>query len=137
VKLQKQKAYRLVDNRYQYKYVVTLPESLVEELGWKEGSELGAAIRERSLVIDFISAPVKRERRVVVTKMTYDDFRDKIRQVLEYNDKGMTWTEIRNYLRLDQVVPNNKWVRLLEKDIGLVRTKRSDGVIIWRVAHVR
>lgn len=67
--------------------------------------------------------------------MSYEEFRDKIKKALEYSDKGMTWTELRNRLKLDQVVPNNKWVRQLEKDIGLQRLKDMRG-IIWRVSHV-
>ncbi|MDA4118896.1 MAG: hypothetical protein OK455_11215, partial [Thaumarchaeota archaeon] len=76
-------------------------------------------------------------RRVITTKMPYEEFRDKILDTLQYSDKGMTWTEIRSQLKLDQVVPNNKWVRQMEKDIGLMRIKGSDGVIVWRVNHVR
>jgi len=49
----------------------------------------------------------------------------------------MTWTKLRNNLQLDQVVPNNKWVRRMEKDIGLMRVKGSDAVILWRVNHAK
>jgi hypothetical protein len=137
VRLQKQKAYKLDDGRFQYKYVVTLPEPAIAELEWKEGSELDVRVSDKSLVIDFISKPIPKEKRVINTKMDYNEFRDRIRKVLEYNDKGMTWTEIRALLKLDQVVPNNKWVRQLEKDIALLRTRRSDGTIVWRVNHVK
>jgi bifunctional DNA-binding transcriptional regulator/antitoxin component of YhaV-PrlF toxin-antitoxin module len=137
VKLQKQKAYRLDADRFQYKYVVTLPEPALAELGWKEGSELDIKVSGKSLVIDFISEPVPKEKRVITTKMEYNEFRDRIKKVLEYNDKGMTWTEIRALLKLDQVVPNNKWVRQLENDIALHRVRGSDGAIVWRVNHVK
>jgi hypothetical protein len=137
VKLQRQKSYKLDADRYQFKYVVTLPELAIAELGWKEGSELEAKVNGKSLLINFVSEPIAKEKRVINTKMDYGEFRDKIRKVLEYNDKGMTWTEIRTLLKLDQVVPNNKWVRQLEKDIALLRVKRSDGSIVWRVNHVQ
>lgn len=137
MKLQKQRAYKLPDNRWQYKYVITLPESVIDKLGWQAGSELQATIRDKSVVVDFVSNPVKRGRRIVADKMTYDEFRDKIKGTLEYNDKGMTWTQIRDKLKLNQVVPNNKWVRRMEKDIGLIRVKGTDGVVLWRMNHVR
>jgi antitoxin component of MazEF toxin-antitoxin module len=137
MKLQKQRAYKLDDSRWQYKYVITVPESLIDKLGWKTGSELQATITDSSLVVNFVSGPSEKTKRVVATKMTYEEFRDKIKGVLQYNDKGMTWTQIRTRLKLDQVVPNNKWVRRMEKDIGLMRVKGTDGVIVWRVNHVR
>jgi hypothetical protein len=66
--------------------------------------------------------------------MTYEELRDKIKNLLQYSE-GMTWTEIRTKLNLDQVVPNNKWVREMEKDIGLLRLKDPRG-LIWRLRHV-
>jgi antitoxin component of MazEF toxin-antitoxin module len=137
MKLQKQRAYKLPDNRWQYKYVVTLPEHLIGDLGWEAGSELQATKRDKSLVVDFVSGPMKMGKRTTAPKMTYEEFREKIKRVLQYNDKGMTWTEIRTQLKLEQVVPNNKWVRRMEKDIGLLRVKGKDGVILWRISHVR
>jgi antitoxin component of MazEF toxin-antitoxin module len=136
MKLQRQRAYKLDDDHWQYKYVITVPETLIDELGWKAGNELQATIKEGSVVVSFVS-DVPRKRRRTVTKMSYADFRDKIKGVLQYNDKGMTWTQIRTHLKLDQIVPNNKWVRRMEDDIGLMRVKRSDGVIVWRVNHAR
>ena len=134
VRLQRIKAYSK-DDREQFKYQITLPKDSIEKLGWKEGSELKDSVHDKSLVIDFVSLPVRKEKREIETKMTYEEFKDKINEALQYNDKGMTWTELRAFLKLDQVVPNNKWVRLLEKDIGLLRLKGTDGVV-WRVKHV-
>ncbi len=137
MKLQKQAAYKLEGNRVQFKYVVTIPEQIVEELAWEEGSELSASVKGGNLLVERVSAPVTRTRKIVSPKMTYEQFRDKIRGTLEYNDQGMTWTKLRGQLQLNQVVPNNKWVRRLERDIGLMRLKGSDGVILWRVNHAR
>jgi hypothetical protein len=138
MKLQKQRSYRLSDNRWQYKYVITLPETIIDELGWESGSELEATRKAQSIVVDFVSNPVEaRKKKIVPPKMTYEQFRDKIKGALQYNDKGMTWTQIRTSLRLNQVVPNNKWVRRMERDIGLMRVKGNDGVIVWRINHVR
>jgi bifunctional DNA-binding transcriptional regulator/antitoxin component of YhaV-PrlF toxin-antitoxin module len=137
MKLQKVKAYKLDHERWQYKYQLTVPETSIEKLGWKEGDELQDIVHEGSLVITPSIGGAKKVRRIITTKMSYEEFREKVRQTLQYSDKGMTWTQIRSQLKLDQVVPNNKWVRQMEKDIGLVRVKGSNGVIVWRVNHVR
>lgn len=133
VRLQKIKAYTR-DDRVQYKYVIIIPEESVKQLGWREGSELKESVREKSLVIDYLSDPVPRIKKPVEPKMSYEEFRDKIKQVLEYSD-GLTWSEIRARLKLEQVVPNNKWVRQMEQDIGLLRLKDPRG-LIWRLKHV-
>lgn len=133
MKLQKVKAYAR-DEKVQYKYIITIPEDTITQLGWKEGSELKDSIKNKSIVIDFVSDPMPRSKHPKEPKMSYDEFRDKIKQVLDYND-GMTWTEIRDKLGFEQVVPSNKWVSRLEKDIGLIRLKDKRG-IVWRHKHV-
>lgn len=133
MKLQKIKAYAK-DDRIQYKYIITIPEDSIKELGWKEGSELKDSVKGKSLVIDFVAEPSPHKKKNIEPKMSYEEFSQKIKKVLEYSD-GMTWTEIRAALNLEQVVPNNKWVRQMEKDIGLLRLKDPRGVV-WRVRHV-
>ncbi|MGI0012688.1 MAG: hypothetical protein ACREBU_04480 [Nitrososphaera sp.] len=133
MKLQKVVAYKYGD-KTQYKYMITIPEERISELGWKEGSELKDTVKGKSLVIDFVAEPSMRVKKHVEPKMSYGTFRDKIKNLLQYND-GMTWTEIRTKLNLDQIVPNNKWVRQMEQDIGLLRLKDARG-LIWRLKHV-
>jgi hypothetical protein len=134
MKLQKVLAYRYGD-KSQYKYVVTIPEEIITDLGWESGSELNACKGKNRIVIDFVAKPSKVPKKVSEPKMPYEEFRDKIKKALEYNDEGMTWTELRNKLGLDQVVPNNKWVRQMENDIGLKRFREVRG-IVWRIIHV-
>jgi len=137
MKLQKVKAYKLDNKRYQYKYLITIPESTVKELGWKEGCELKERAEDGHLRIDLsLEQNPKPKRRVITTKLSYEEFRDKVKKTLQYQDDGMIWSQIRERLKLDQVVPNNKWVRQMEKDIGLIRVKGKDNTILWRVAHV-
>jgi hypothetical protein len=62
--------------------------------------------------------------------LTYEDFRDKIREVL-FKSRTLTWTEIRTAAKLPQAFPNNKWVHRMETDIGLKRVKDSHGIIKW------
>lgn len=136
MKLQKQKAYKLDDGRWQFKYVVTIQENLVEELGWSEGVELSENAESDSLVLSKAPAKIQKKRREIATKMPYPEFREKIEKVLKYSD-GMTWTQIRSELKLDQVVPNNRWVKQLENDIALRRVKVADNKVLWRLNHVR
>lgn len=135
MKLQKVHAYNYGDKSH-YKYVITLPEDLIYKLDWDVGSELDAKIVNKKIQISFVSRPKKNQRpKVVELKMTYAEFRDKIQKALEYRDDGATWTELRDQLTLEQVVPNNKWVRQLEKDIGLKRIRDMKGVV-WRINHI-
>ena len=106
-------------------------------MGWEAGSELEASKKEKSLIVDCVATPSEIAKQESVEKMTYEEFRDRIKRSLQYNDRGMTWTQIRTQLKLDQVVPNNKWVRRMEKDMGLIRVKGKDGIVLWRISHVR
>jgi hypothetical protein len=62
--------------------------------------------------------------------LTYEEFRDKIRETLQ-NSGTLTWTEIRTIAKLPQAFPNNKWVHRLESNIGLKRNKDTHGIIKW------
>jgi antitoxin component of MazEF toxin-antitoxin module len=134
MKLQKVVAYKYGEKTH-HKYIITIPENTIKQLDWQEGSELKDSIKGQSLVIDYVSPPVMRENKAEEPKITYEEFRDAIKKALEYSDSGMTWTELRDHLKFGQIVPNNKWVRLMEKDIGLMRLKHPRG-IVWRVKHV-
>jgi len=50
VKLQKRFAYKYKDKEH-YKHMLTIPEEIVEELGWKEGEELKQVVQEDRLVV--------------------------------------------------------------------------------------
>jgi hypothetical protein len=135
MKLQRAFAYKYGD-KSRYKYLITIPEEIIDELGWESGSDLATRIIDgKNLLVEFVSKPTNLPKKISEPKISYEEFRDKIKNVLEYSDKGMTWTELRNRLKLDQVVPNNKWVRQMEKDIGLMRFKEMRG-IVWRIRHV-
>ena len=62
----------------------------------------------------------------------YDEFKTKIETILKAEPNGLTWTDIKKRLSLPQKVPNNKWVRMMETDIGLMR-QTEKGKIIWRL----
>lgn len=50
MKLQKQLSRRVESKNYP-KYVVTIPPKIVEKLGWKEGIELKADIKDGQIVL--------------------------------------------------------------------------------------
>lgn len=62
----------------------------------------------------------------------YKLFVRKIEALLKAERDGLTWTQIKQRLNLAQKVPNNRWVRQMEKDIGLTRTRETRG-IVWRL----
>lgn len=68
------------------------------------------------------------------TKMSYDDFKSKIAAILMKSENALTWTEIRTKASLPQAYPNNQWVHRMEKDIGLIRKRESDGTVHWRLS---
>ncbi len=65
--------------------------------------------------------------------LTYEDFRDKIQEVLKAEGGPLTWTEIRTRGKLPQKFPNNQWVHTLENDIGLERKRDAGGIINWQL----
>ncbi|HBB88419.1 MAG TPA: hypothetical protein DC047_12465 [Blastocatellia bacterium] len=65
--------------------------------------------------------------------MTYENFRDAIKDALKAAGGPLTWTEVRTNAKLPQTFPNNQWVHRLEKDIGLDRGKDKQGVIHWQL----
>jgi antitoxin component of MazEF toxin-antitoxin module len=128
MKLQRQLS-RIVGSTQYAKWVVTLPPSQIVELGWREGDELDTKVKGKAMVVRKANRLKSKP-----SKMTYEQFRDKIRTVLKSEPEGLSWTEIKHKLKLPQRVPNNLWVRTLDKDIGLVRKFDSaSGKTIWRL----
>lgn len=65
--------------------------------------------------------------------MSYDTFKKAVQDVLRGSGASLTWTEIKAKAELPQKAPNNKWVRALEKDIGLVRERQRGRGVLWRL----
>lgn len=66
--------------------------------------------------------------------MTYEQFRDTIHDTIREHSAELTWTEIRTNARLPQAFPNNAWVRRMERDIGLRRSRDRHGIIRWTLS---
>lgn len=64
-------------------------------------------------------------------RMSYDDFKGRIRDALRRAGRPLTWKELRTAANLPQAFPNIQWVRRMENDIGLLRRRESDRVIHW------
>jgi len=66
-------------------------------------------------------------------KMTYEEFKQIIKEELTKVPTGLAWSQIRERRpELYQKFPANQWVRQMEKDIGLIRSKKA-GKVIWRL----
>lgn len=128
MQLQRQISRIVNDNEY-VKWTIVVPPSQIEELGWKEGMKLESNVKGKMLVVKPQTRPKDKPK-----KMSYEDFRDKIAVILKTEPNGLSWTRIRDRLKLPQKVPNNLWVRMMEKDIGLIRMlDNKTAKTIWKV----
>jgi len=132
MRLLKQVSRQVGDNEY-LKWTIIVPPSQVEQLGWDEGEELESYVRGKTL---FVKPLVKRKEKP--EKMSYQDFKEKVSALLSTEPEGLSWTEIRRKLQLPQKVPNNLWVRMMEKDLGLLRQlDNKTARVIWTLANLR
>lgn len=115
------------DAHYDEKFGTKIPDSTI----WDYYKKEVAGEQDE----DFPTKPNPTAEKQIKSEMNYNEFRDRVRALLEYKDNGLTWPEIRNELGLEQVMPNGKWALRMEKDIGLRRTQDMLGVI-WRITHV-
>ena len=69
--------------------------------------------------------------------MRYTDFKEGIRAELDLHPEGLTWTELKLRLALPYERPCPTWVRRLEKEIGLVRTRNPGRPATWTIPTKR
>lgn len=128
MRLLKQVSRLIGDNEYS-KWIIIVPPSQVEELGWKESEELESYVKGKSLVIKPQAQPKEKPQRI-----SYLEFREKIASLLSTEKEGLSWTEIRQRLQLPQKVPNNLWVSMMERDIRLSRQLDvKTAKVVWRL----
>ncbi len=65
----------------------------------------------------------------------YETFKDTVKTVLNHAGEPLTWTQVRESADFPQKYPNNRWVYRMEKDIGLVREKLTDGKTLWTLKN--
>jgi hypothetical protein len=69
-------------------------------------------------------------------RMTYVEFRERIRSALHRRPAGYTWAELRDRLDLPYDRPCPTWTKQLEQDIGLTRGKPVSGrAHVWTLAE--
>ncbi len=111
MKLQKQVS-RVVEGIEYVKWVIIIPPSQIEKLGWSEGEELESKVNGNALTVRPMVNPPEKPK-----KMTYEEFKEVIKEELEKEPEGLSWTEIKKRRsELYQRVPNNLWVRLMEQE---------------------
>jgi hypothetical protein len=65
--------------------------------------------------------------------MKYETFKSLIESELQKNPEGMIWSELREKLSLPYKTPCPTWVRQLEEDTELIRTKGKGRALIWKI----
>jgi transposase len=119
-----------VKSKKYVQWIVILPPENIEALGWKKGESLRTIVKPEGLLI--------------AKGSEYDIFREQVIELLRNNKTGLTWTEIQKRLGLSQTVPNNRWVRQLEKETGLQRRKEGTntywflpdaGVVVYTIGY--
>ncbi|MGI0141249.1 MAG: DUF488 family protein [Candidatus Micrarchaeales archaeon] len=119
MKLQKVPSRKLNQKEY-VKWLIIVPPKEVDQLGWEDGQKLKSFVEKNNLVI------------IISKEPSYDEFKTKIAQLLNTKSQGFTWKEIKEKLKLEIKVPNNKWVRKLENEISLKRISHN-GEKYWYI----
>ena len=131
MKLQRHFAYTYKGKRH-YKNVITIPDNIINQLDWNIGDEIETIVKGKALLLKATPTPMSKP--IAVAKDPYEDFRDEIKKLLRNNPQGLSWAQIKKRLQLSQRAPYHKWVRRMEKDIGLLRERRGSKTI-WRLAR--
>ena len=131
MKLQRHFAYTYRGKRH-YKNVITIPDDIVNKVGWNIGDEIKIAVQENKLLLE--ATPTRISKSIAMAKDPYEDFRDEVKKILESKPEGFSWIQIKKELQLSQRAPYHKWVKKMEKDIGLVREKKGSQTI-WRITR--
>jgi antitoxin component of MazEF toxin-antitoxin module len=129
MKLQRHFAY-VYNGKRHYKNVITIPDDIVNKVGWNIGDEIRIAVQENRLLLEATHTPISKS--IATAKDPYEDFRDEVKKVLESKPEGVSWTQIKTELQLSQRTPYHKWVSRMEKEIGLAR-ERKESQTIWRL----
>ena len=66
--------------------------------------------------------------------MKYATFKSAINVKLKKQPDGLTWEALRESLDLPYTKPCPEWIKQLERDIGLVRTKGSGRAYLWHLS---
>ena len=65
--------------------------------------------------------------------MKYTEFRDRIERELKRKRSGATWKELKHRLDLPYDRPCPTWVKQLEDEIGLTRSRNNGRAYVWKL----
>ncbi len=65
--------------------------------------------------------------------MRYLDFKTQIENELGEHAEGFTWVELKRRLDLPYEQPCPTWVKRLEEEIGLTRSRGAGRAFIWKI----
>ena len=65
--------------------------------------------------------------------MRYEDFRNAIHAEHRRNPTDLTWPQLQARLALPYARPGPTWVKRLEQEIGLTRTKGPRAAYLWKL----
>ncbi len=115
------------------KYQVVIPEDTVKKVGWNVGAELTFQVDREKRVIISLSPPTIKPR-----KLTFDEARTALFNILISTPRGLTWTEIRERNPTLPQIPSPFWTRRFEFDLGLKREKdEKTGKVLWKPVFVK
>jgi hypothetical protein len=66
--------------------------------------------------------------------MRYVEFRDAIWEELRRVPDGLSWAELKTRLKLPYTIPCPEWVKQMEREVGLLRTRGSGRAYTWTVS---
>ena len=111
------------------KYQVVIPEDTVKKVGWHDGAELNFQVDRDKRVIMSISPPIMKPR-----KLTYEEARTALFNLLLSSPQGLTWTEIREKNPALPKKPSPFWIPKFEIDLGLKREEdEKTARMLWRI----
>ena|SRR5208282_2798293 len=111
------------------KYQVVIPEDTVKKAGWQPGAELIFQVDRANRVIMSLSPPTIKPR-----KLTYDETKTTLFNLLLSSPRGLTWTELREKNSTLPKIPSPFWIQRFECDLGLKReVDQSTGKMLWRI----
>ena len=65
--------------------------------------------------------------------MQYENFKDIIQKELARHPAGLTWAQLKRRLSLSYERPCAEWIKRMERDIGLTRTRREGRAFLWMI----
>lgn len=120
---------RRIGTRQYRKSELVIPPELIKELSWSPNQPITfKTVGQNRLLL------IPTEQEIKPTKQNFEEFADAITNVLTQNQKGLTWTQIRQQTGLKQRTPNPTYVYKMEMEHGLQRSQdKKTQKTIWRL----